>query len=70
MPIRTYIINRYYETKCRLNGIKPSTRLPNKDHLCQLFSDITKLSSDQLPPKVDLRPKMSPVEDQSRIGSW
>jgi hypothetical protein len=28
------------------------------------------LSSDQLPPKVDLRPDMTPVEDQSSIGSW
>ncbi len=38
--------------KCRLNGMKPSTRLPNKAKLCQSFSDIMKLSSDQLPRSI------------------
>lgn len=70
MPIRTYLFNRFYDQKCRLNGIKPSTRLPAKEELRQNFADHVQLSSDQLPPKVDLRPSMTPVEDQSKIGSW
>ncbi len=70
MPIRTFLINRFYDTKCRLNGIQPSTRLPHKDKLRQFFSDIIQLNSDELPPKVDLRSEMTSVEDQSRIGSW
>ena len=70
MPIRTYIINRFYDTKCRLNGIKPSTRMPSKKQLAQYFSDHIQLNIDQLPPKVDLSSAMTPVEDQSKIGSW
>lgn len=70
MPIRTYLCNQFYDKKCRLNGIQPSTRLPWKEKLCQYFSDHIQLSNDQPPPKVDLRSAMTPVEDQSRIGSW
>lgn len=70
MPLRTYLFNRFYEKKCRLNGIKPSTRLPWKEKLCQYFADHIQLASDQLPPKVDLRSELTPVEDQSKIGSW
>ncbi|CAF4297134.1 unnamed protein product, partial [Rotaria sordida] len=69
MPIRTYLYNRFNDKKFRLNGIKPSTRMPSKENLRQFFSDHVLYSTDQLPPKVDLRPDMTPVEDQSRIGS-
>ncbi|UJR09188.1 hypothetical protein I4U23_013436 [Adineta vaga] len=69
MPFKTYLINKIKHKRFRLNGIVPSKRLPRKDKLCQEFRDHKVLQADELPPKVDLRPDMTPVEDQSRIGS-
>ncbi len=70
MPLRTFLSNRATKTKCRLNGAKRSTRLPQKASLRKHFSDYRVFSSPQLPPKVDLRSAMTPIEDQSSIGSW
>lgn len=70
MPIRSYLISKCDNKKCRLNGIKPSSRLPWKEQLRHYFADHIQLYFDQLPRKVDLRPQMTDVEDQSRIGSW
>jgi hypothetical protein len=56
--------------QCRVNGCLPSDHLPNKDKLRQNFSNHVCCSASQLPPKVDLRPDMTPVENQSTIGSW
>ncbi|CAF1483212.1 unnamed protein product [Adineta steineri] len=69
MPIRTYLFNQITNTICRLNGIEPSHRMPHKEELSMPFSDHVLYSPSQLPPKVDLRPFLTPVEDQSRIGS-
>ncbi|CAF2066013.1 unnamed protein product [Rotaria magnacalcarata] len=69
MPIKTYLLNKLLNRKCRINGIFPSIRLPRKQHLCQAFSDHIIYGSEQLPPKTDLRNDMTEVEDQSRIGS-
>jgi hypothetical protein len=70
MPFKTYLINKINNNRFRLNGIVPSQRLPHKGRLCQAFSDHVIYTPDQLPPKVDLRPYMTSVEDQSQIGSW
>ena len=70
MPLKTYLINKIQDRKFRLNGIIPSNRLPFKHRLCQSFSQHRLYAAEQLPPKVDLRPDMTPVEDQSSIGSW
>ncbi len=70
MPLKTYLINKIKNNKFRLNGVAPSRRLPHKKRLCQTFSQHVLYTPDQLPPKVDLRPYMTPVEDQSQIGSW
>jgi hypothetical protein len=70
MPLKTYLINKINNSKFRLNGIIPSKRLPHKQRLCQAFCEHVLYTPDQLPPKVDLRSDMTPVEDQSRIGSW
>jgi len=70
MPFKSYLINKILDRKFRVNGIVPSTRLPHKHHLRQSFDQHRIYSDDQLPPKVDLRPEMPPVEDQSQIGSW
>ncbi len=70
MPVRSYLINRVTNKIYRLNGIIPSSRMPYKENLRQSFADHILLSSDELPPKVDFRSDMTPVEDQSTIGSW
>jgi hypothetical protein len=70
MPYKTYLKNKVNSKKYRLNGLVPSSRLPNKRHLCKTFADHIVLRAEQLPPKVDLRSDMTPVENQSTIGSW
>ncbi|CAF0884041.1 unnamed protein product [Rotaria sordida] len=69
MPRQSFLLNVNESRVCRLNGILESASMPNKPELCQSFSDHILYSSDQLPPKVDFRAAMTPVEDQSRIGS-
>jgi hypothetical protein len=70
MTLKTYLTNHVNERKFRLNGLLPSSCLPRKQHLCQAFRNRIIYRAEQLPPKVDLRSDMTPVEDQSRIGSW
>lgn len=70
MPLKTYLRNLINNRKCRLNGIWPSTHLPHNHQLRLTFADHVVYTAEQLPPKTDLRPDMTPVEDQSQIGSW
>jgi hypothetical protein len=70
MPYKTYLINKIHSKKFRLNGLLPSSRLPQKRHLSKKFRNHILYKAEQLPPKVDLRSAMTPVEDQSQIGSW
>ncbi|UJR16844.1 hypothetical protein I4U23_003743 [Adineta vaga] len=69
MGLKTYLLNRIDARRFRLNGIIPSNRLPSKQKLCQAFRDHVLYAPADLPHKVDLRSDMTPVEDQSRIGS-
>ena len=70
MGLKTYLVSRINSKKFRLNGILPPDHRPNKQKLCQVFRDHLLYSSAQLPHKVDLRSEMTPIEDQSQIGSW
>jgi hypothetical protein len=70
MPLRTYLVNKNENKKFRIDGLVRSTHLPKEKHLCQHFRHHMLFSPHQLPPKADLRSKMTPVEDQSRIASW
>ncbi|CAF4937264.1 unnamed protein product [Rotaria sp. Silwood1] len=69
MPLKTFLTNKLKSKRFRLNGLVPSSRLPKKRELCQAFCDHILYAADQLPPKVDLRSYMTPVEDQSKTGS-
>ncbi|CAF3721088.1 unnamed protein product [Adineta steineri] len=69
MPLKAFLLNEIFGRKCRLNGVWPSNRLPNKSHLRQSFSDRVVYSPEELPPKTDLRNDMTSVENQSSIGS-
>ncbi|CAF3562084.1 unnamed protein product, partial [Rotaria sp. Silwood2] len=69
MPLKTFLTNKLNLKRFRLNGLVPSSRLPKKSELCQAFCDHILYAADQLPPKVDLRSYMTPVEDQSKTAS-
>ena len=70
MTVKTFLKNKLTLEKFRLNGLVPSSRLPSESQLCENFRDHILYAAEQLPPKVDLRAEMTPVEDQSRVGSW
>ena len=70
MSVKTFLTNKASNTKYRVNGLIPSPRLPEKLQLSQSFREHLVYAPEQLPPKVDLRADMTPVEDQSQIGSW
>ncbi|CAF2524381.1 unnamed protein product [Rotaria sp. Silwood2] len=69
MPLKTYLINKTNNRRFRLDGLLRSSRLPEKKLLCQKFRQQMVLKANELPPKVDLRSDMTPVEDQSKLGS-
>ncbi|UJR12753.1 hypothetical protein I4U23_016927 [Adineta vaga] len=69
MPLKTFLLNKRFNRKCRLNGIWPSNRLPHKANLRRSFNDRLMFSREELPPKIDLRNEMTTVENQSSIGS-
>ena len=69
--VKTYLINRATAQRYRVDGLIPSSSdSPNQRHLRQAFSSHALYGAGQLPDKVDLRPGMTPVEDQSAVGSW
>ena len=70
MPTPTYLSSATKQRQCRLNGVQRSTRLPAKVQLQGRFSHHMRFTAPQLPPKVNLRYQMTPVENQSSIGSW
>jgi hypothetical protein len=70
MPLRTFLTDKKTKSKWRLNGVLPSKRLPQKAKLQKKFGSYRLFSQPQLPPKVDLRFAMTPIEDQSSVGSW
>jgi hypothetical protein len=70
MPLRTFLTNKTTKNKWRLNGVVPSKRLPQKPKLQKKFGSHRVFSERQLPPKVDLRFSMTPIEDQSSVASW
>ena len=72
MPAPTYWVDSDTGKKHRLNGYKPSTRLPKKENLRKEFSEVMKFKSEDELPKggVDLRDMMPPVQCQSKIASW
>ena len=70
MPTRTYLTNKENNTKFRLNGIIRSTNPPNTNAMRLCAGQNFLLAANKLPPKVDLRPDMTSVENQSSAASW
>jgi hypothetical protein len=69
MSFKTYLTKKFSISNIRLTDILSTTHLPSKKRLSQAFRHHILYRADQLPPKLDLRPDMTPVEDQSSIGS-
>jgi hypothetical protein len=53
-----------------IDGFKKSTRKSKDKSLRKKFTKSIEYSLDELPPMVDLRRWMTPVENQSRLKSW
>lgn len=67
---KTYLHDRKTNQRYLLNGCVPSTSLPEKACLRKEFSQSVKYSAGQLPPKVDLRPWMTNIENQKTVNTW
>ncbi len=67
---KTFLHDRKINKRFRLNGDSESSRKPQKECLNKDFSKYVAYTASQLPPKVDLRPWMTKIEDQSDINSW
>jgi hypothetical protein len=67
---KTFLHDRKTNKRFRLNGDRPADRKPIKDCLNKDFSKHIMYARSQLPPKVDLRPWMTKIEDQSDANSW
>jgi hypothetical protein len=69
MAFKNYLTKKLSIQKSLLSHILPNTHLPNTKRLSDIFRHHILNKNDQIPPKVDLRPDMTLVEDQSNIGS-
>ncbi|CAF1448710.1 unnamed protein product [Adineta ricciae] len=66
---KTFLHNRKTDKRYRLNGDKDMSRKPAKACLNRDFSQYVAYTAPQLPSKVDLRPWMTSIEDQSDTNS-
>lgn len=67
---KLFLINRTTLKSYCINGLKQSKRKSAHKSLRKKFTTHVALRFDELPPKVDMRPWMTPVEDQSNLNSW
>ncbi|CAF1374106.1 unnamed protein product [Adineta steineri] len=66
---KMFLHNHKTNKRYRVNGDKESSRKPAKDSLHKDFSQYMMYAAPQLPNKVDLRPWMTLIEDQSDTNS-
>lgn len=67
---KMFMVNRITLERNCMNGLKESTHKPKDKSLRKRFEKHVRYELDELPPKVDLRPWMTPIEDQSELNSW
>lgn len=67
---KMFLVNRRTGQRHRVGGLKKSDYKPKDKSLRKHFTKCIIYDTKELPPKVDLRPWMTPVEDQGRLGSW
>ncbi|CAF4512089.1 unnamed protein product [Rotaria socialis] len=66
---QTYLQDRKTGQRFRLNGDQETSYMPEKECLRQDFTQCVKYTPSHLPEKVDLRPWMTEIENQSSISS-
>ncbi|CAF4072604.1 unnamed protein product [Adineta steineri] len=69
MSFTRYIKKKLSITKCCLPNVLPTAHLPNTKRFKRSFRHHRLYKAEQLPPKVDLRPNMTPIDNQLNIGS-
>ncbi|CAF3630136.1 unnamed protein product [Rotaria sp. Silwood1] len=69
MVRRKFVMSKKTRKRHCIDGAKVSNREPKDPSLRQKFADHIEVNTSGLPPKVDLRPYMSPIGEQSAIGS-
>lgn len=63
---RTFLVNFETGDKFPLNGFIPS----NEESDAPKFAAFQQIDDKKLPPAVDLRQLMTPVENQLQLNSW
>ncbi|CAF5017197.1 unnamed protein product [Rotaria sp. Silwood1] len=69
MPRRHYLQNKTTGKKYPVHSLRRSTCLPKDEKLQRKFNDHIQLSASDLPHKVDLRSKMTPIKHQGDTNS-
>ncbi|CAF3908045.1 unnamed protein product [Rotaria sp. Silwood2] len=69
MTIKSYFVDNINHRRYPLNGVIPSGRQPTETHANKLFQNRVIVGALKLPPKVDLRPDMTTVENQYTANS-
>ncbi|CAF5089793.1 unnamed protein product, partial [Rotaria magnacalcarata] len=69
MSTKTYFVDHINNTRYPLNGVIRSDTPSTVTVSSALFRDHTLLSAEQLPPKVDLRPDLTTIENQWQTNS-
>lgn len=67
---KKFLTNRRTMERYSADGLKNSNHKPKDKSLRERFSKHIMYNRADLPPKVDLRPWMTPVKDQKKLGSW
>lgn len=67
---KTFAINHRTMKKYRIDGLQKSNYKSKDKTMRTHFSKRIMYTSAQLPPKVDLRPWMAPVQNQRKLASW
>ncbi|UJR09187.1 hypothetical protein I4U23_013435 [Adineta vaga] len=69
MALKRYLSRKFSDHKQRLTNILPTVHLRHRKRSKESFRHHRIYRTDQLPPKVDLRPDMTPIENQLDLGS-
>ena len=67
---KVFLVNRATGQQHRIDGLKKSDHRSARKSLCRDFTKHVIYKTKDLPPKVDLRPWMTAVDDQASLGSW
>jgi hypothetical protein len=67
---KLFLVNRDNMKRYCIDGLKTSKQKSTHKSLRKKFTRHVLYRPDNLPPKVDMRPWMTPVENQSDLNSW